>query len=540
MRSSSLNLLKLAMVGALLTSALPACVPTSSPSQEPLIVIEEDTGPVDDSGDPTPDTGTPDTGTDTGEDPTLLCTNTCQFANDGECDDGGPGAQYGDCDLGTDCTDCGARAADPEPEPEPDPEPICTNTCQHANDGECDDGGPGASYNVCTYGTDCGDCGEREGLRNCNANADCAEGLLCNATGQCVSSQGGSSIEFVTLTDFQASAQDVWDSSFAVTGDVRSVSLIVELASPDATAYIWTVATPQGTLLYDIERSDQSLMHLSPVTYGGQMGLLMPNSPQYALNPGTYTVRFWAEDPTQVRVHAMIKRGPSSPQGGSLPVTFWFAEQNILSAATAQSDEDFQYALNIMRQIYANIGIALGPIFYRDVGGTLGRQLAAPQDDEVLCRGMRQVATAGNLPGINLLMFDDAPGMTILGLSCGLPGAPSRPGVVRSGATAALAYLRSDPDVFAETIAHEAGHYLGLFHTTERTGTDHDPLDDTPECPLSRDTNGDRLVSADECVNDGATNTMFWTSFGWGEQHQRTLTPHQRFVLMNNAMVETY
>lgn len=37
----------------------------------------------------------------------------------------------------------------------------CTNTCSSANDGDCDDGGPGAEYDVCSLGTDCGDCGER-------------------------------------------------------------------------------------------------------------------------------------------------------------------------------------------------------------------------------------------------------------------------------------------------------------------------------------------------------------------------------------------
>jgi hypothetical protein len=37
-----------------------------------------------------------------------LCTNTCEYANDGECDDGSPGAAYSLCELGTDCNDCGA------------------------------------------------------------------------------------------------------------------------------------------------------------------------------------------------------------------------------------------------------------------------------------------------------------------------------------------------------------------------------------------------------------------------------------------------
>eukprot|EP00900_Chrysochromulina_parva_P004319 jgi/Chrpa1/13889/Chrysochromulina_OHIO_Genome00024570-RA len=41
--------------------------------------------------------------------PRQACTETCHYASDGECDDGGPGAEYSDCSLGTDCTDCGPR-----------------------------------------------------------------------------------------------------------------------------------------------------------------------------------------------------------------------------------------------------------------------------------------------------------------------------------------------------------------------------------------------------------------------------------------------
>ena len=50
----------------------------------------------------------------------------------------------------------------------------CSNTCIgsvntpredtiHASDGDCDDGGPGSQYNYCEYGTDCADCGHRQG-----------------------------------------------------------------------------------------------------------------------------------------------------------------------------------------------------------------------------------------------------------------------------------------------------------------------------------------------------------------------------------------
>jgi hypothetical protein len=37
------------------------------------------------------------------------CEDTCAFANDGVCDDGGSGSQFSVCELGTDCADCGER-----------------------------------------------------------------------------------------------------------------------------------------------------------------------------------------------------------------------------------------------------------------------------------------------------------------------------------------------------------------------------------------------------------------------------------------------
>jgi hypothetical protein len=49
----------------------------------------------------------------------VLCSNTCTFAGsgDGACDDGGPGAEWSACAFGTDCDDCGPRHAGGAPSP---------------------------------------------------------------------------------------------------------------------------------------------------------------------------------------------------------------------------------------------------------------------------------------------------------------------------------------------------------------------------------------------------------------------------------------
>jgi hypothetical protein len=48
--------------------------------------------------------------------------------------------------------------APPTPPPTP-PVPMCdNNSCIYAFDVDCDDGGSGADYSLCSYGTDCNDC----------------------------------------------------------------------------------------------------------------------------------------------------------------------------------------------------------------------------------------------------------------------------------------------------------------------------------------------------------------------------------------------
>jgi hypothetical protein len=60
---------------------------------------------------------------------------------------------------------------------------LCTNTCEFANDGECDDGGPGADFDDCAYGSDCRDCGPRPpqgGTCTCDVTSGCDQGCVCD------------------------------------------------------------------------------------------------------------------------------------------------------------------------------------------------------------------------------------------------------------------------------------------------------------------------------------------------------------------------
>ena len=79
------------------------------------------------------------------------CHNSCEFAFDDICDDGGMQSSFALCTWDTDCQDCKG--------PRPAVNPHCSNVCQHSQDNQCDDGGPSSAYAECTLGSDCQDCG---------------------------------------------------------------------------------------------------------------------------------------------------------------------------------------------------------------------------------------------------------------------------------------------------------------------------------------------------------------------------------------------
>ena len=134
----------------------------------------------------------------------------------------------------------------------------------------------------------------------------------------------------------------------------------------------------------------------------------------------------------------------------------------------------------------------------------------------------------------------------MLGNAAGMPGsmgdANSWNGVLTS-LTAHATGTALDAQLLGETAAHEMGHQLGLFHTTEYGGNKFDILSDTAECPSNtqdHDSNG--IVTAEECDGFGGDNLMFWTSWSSTSRSagkkQETLSSHQQHVLIFSPMAK--
>lgn len=147
-------------------------------------------------------------------------------------------------------------------------------------------------------------------------------------------------------------------------------------------------------------------------------------------------------------------------------------------------------------------------------------------------RSQRFGADEGRL---NVFFVQDFNELGTLGFAAGIPGPNGVHGTASSGLVISVdthldgAGAVIDTVLMGETIAHEIGHQLGLFHTTEYDAGYFDVLPDTPQCDTSNDTNGDGELAAEECLAFDAENLMFWTS-GDGIR-QRMLSPTQVQVL---------
>lgn len=170
--------------------------------------------------------------------------------------------------------------------------------------------------------------------------------------------------------------------------------------------------------------------------------------------------------------------------------------------------------------------------------GTLYREVAA-----LTCENIADIDCEDAERGINIVftntlhmegLGDD---LTLLGIAGGIPATPFDGTVGSSLFISVDAHRDKQGNLvmpfLAETIAHELGHTLGLFHTTEQQGDDFDPIADTPECDRRIVGTGEAgRVNYEECKNLDGNNLMFWEGGVKGY-----LTKEQMMVLRSHPLV---
>jgi hypothetical protein len=382
----------------------------------------------------------------------------------------------------------------------------------------------------------------------CTQNQDCVQsGTVCDTTsGLCVVPAAGSTT--IDTQDLTAGGPITVPTnvltavlSVSVPNDAISVTFVGKaISDPTSRVVVYRVKAPDQTVYYDYA-STSSIMKVLPPIGPGAFSVLLPNSPTVPFKGGTWTIALLASKQTTATVKALIKKSTVVPlTSGSVDLNLFFVGAPGLSAANAPTNASFQHIVDQVKATWAKIGIGVGQVTYHDITGADLTRFQDLNDQDLGALMQKSDVPGANDNALNVFFVRTISGGTlsgyiILGESAGIPGVPIR-GTSGSGMAVTTADFPNGLDAIADTWAHEASHWLGLFHTTESSGTAFDPLADTAECAAStRDANHDGIVVPQECIGFGADNLMFWTSVA--SIPHSTLTPNQQFVLLRNPAV---
>lgn len=178
---------------------------------------------------------------------------------------------------------------------------------------------------------------------------------------------------------------------------------------------------------------------------------------------------------------SVVLKNDTDLESGRLKVNIVFAGNTRGDPEVVEAIDD---AVVIWRDIYTDIGIDLDIEFFDwDGPGSLGAPGIGNLEE------YEEISDQTPFGGVNLVVVDDIVGQgTIYGFAGDIPGplvASGRSAVAVSVALAAGTdgvFSGGDLQLLAETMAHETGHFIGLYHPVEGSYEKWDALDDTIEC----------------------------------------------------------
>lgn len=421
---------------------------------------------------------------------------------------------------------------------------------------------------ACSSDADCESraCHQGQCIEACVEDADCLLGQRCREIAVrgggryrgCGYAARGAAVEVVDVDLGRVTLTSGFDSRrivFGVPPDAVSVTLVARQTSGDSLPLSFVdVYDPANAVLFDyaalLAWTDQPIRWL-PVRSHEAIAMLVPNSTpdRVAFRHGRYgfTVAMLGPDPGsgELRLSARIKRAEGADvTGGTLDLRVWLVDVG-LTAASARTDARLQDALRELGAILRPAAIAVGDVDYVQVTGAEASALRVIDSSDgptsELARLFRLSARAEgerlNVFLVRSIAPEAAEGGIALGIAGGIPGPPGLHGTMHSGIVVAFdrAVVGSDARVVAQVMAHEIGHYLGLFHVREQlapcpAGTG--PTESRPCAPF-----GGEDVLADTSRSSG-NNLMWWALGGAdGRTYNVALSEGQRFVLRRSALV---
>jgi len=285
--------------------------------------------------------------------------------------------------------------------------------------------------------------------------------------------------------------------------DHRVIIHATDLYSEDRT--IDRVVLTDSRTLYDIGTLGSPQINPA-VAYFDLASILLPNAPWPAGLDRAGAVDYEITTGTEATHHRVVMAYDGD--GRTLDLNLYF----VGIRPTATNRAVLTRMLEAYERILGSFGLRLGRSRQFELVGAAASRFAVIDSTEEVSELFKTSAGAAR-PALNVFLI--ATSADFLGIAGGIPGALAMHGTGSSGIALSFEDLRSalgvfGPEFLGVVIAHEIGHFSGLFHSTETDGTSFDPLNDTPVCDLSHDTDGDGTVIAEECVGAGGENIMFW------------------------------
>lgn len=282
----------------------------------------------------------------------------------------------------------------------------------------------------------------------------------------------------------------------------------------DTLATAESITAPDASGVYDMNDPEAT-----PFRIGVQddfLPVLLPVSPDLDLTAGTYTYRIYvdAAERSTISCQAVFRtEGPG--ESVDLHLIFVGVEGATgLNATAAHDDAALTAALEEVDRLWAGSGLSIGTVTYEDFAGDVDTYTSVDGDAEY--SGLLKTANTDDqrlIPVFFVSAITDDDGATILGQAAGPPGAAAIGGNAKAGAVVTVTPLvDGDTALMGRLLAHELFHFMGLFHTTAKDGSETDPLSDTPSCPMSADADANGTLSTDECSGTGAENLMWWAA----------------------------